>query len=170
MNRVIWFGIWFVSLIAVTALLFLGATPLAERMRQRQAHEQLREIRRALADFRVANGGWPQVSEPAELLLALRGKVDARGKPASRQWFLTYVRMAFTRADPEAPGSMMLDPWGRPYRYVYQPAWGDLPESYILFSAGPDGKYSLPLAWLRGLNGAYPVDADNLWITPESPQ
>jgi hypothetical protein len=166
-----WRALWFCALVALTFALSLGASAAARVLREKQANDELDDLARRLAQFRDHYSGWPQVSTPENLLLALRGKVDRNGLPTkSGPWLLHRGAFAFRGADPESVGSAILDPWGRPYQFCYRGAHAERPESIVLFSCGPDGKASSPFDWRAGENGRTAEDADNICRFGSSPQ
>lgn len=152
----------------VTGGLFILARVATPHLRMRQAREELAQLQRALDAFHAYHHRWPQTKSPTQFLHALMGRIDAEGKKTDVRWFVPGGRFNFRSANPDAPDAAIVDPWGRPYRYVYRTAQqGGVTEGYTLFSAGPDGRCSDPSAWGRSANGAAPEDADNLWASSE---
>lgn len=140
---------------------------IVPRLRVRQAKEELAQLHHALGAFQAYHHQWPQAKNPTEFLHALMGQIDASGRKADVRWFVAGGRFNFRAADPNAIDAAIMDPWGHPYRYVYRATEDGAAAGYFLFSAGPDGRFSDPTRWARGMNGAAPEDRDNLWVCSE---
>lgn len=170
--RELWFWrlAWFLGLAAA-----VGATvPLAringERVRHVQVREELRQLQHLLQEFRKRYGAWPTARNGEELISALRGHVDAQGRrTAVTSSFLVGSRFYFLNRKFEGPGAAIIDPWGRPYVYFYYYPTEGRGEDYVLFSPGPDGRFSSPLFWRAQRRDSAGEDADNVWIGPDGP-
>jgi hypothetical protein len=80
----------------------------------------------------------------------------------------------FTLAQPAAADdavNALLDPWGNPYRYAYNPGATWKSSSFVLLSAGPDGTATLPIPGDGLIGAAYeavladgrPPNLDNIY-------
>lgn len=165
--RVTWFSriTWFVILAGLVGFTLPLVAWTSARMRHLQTTDELRNLHRMLGEFRQRYGGWPPASTTSQLISALRGQMDARGKrPEVTQSFLVGTRFYFKDAAFEGPGAAIVDPWNRPYVYRFFRGPDGLPAGYTLFSAGPDGRYSNPARWSRGQNGTAAEDDDNICV------
>jgi hypothetical protein len=161
-----WRLVWGLLLALGVAALFPVVRWSAAHFRIAQARSELAQIYGRLEQFRAREGAWPAIFTPSQLLLVLRGRLDAQARPAERPWLLEGTQLFFRNANPSDPQGAILDPWGRPYGYFYHAAVGSLPASFVLFSAGPDGRHSPPVQWARGASGSAPEDADNIVVFP----
>lgn len=124
-----------VTIIALLAGIGLGAgRRAAESGRIARAKAELAVLGAALENYRRTYGDYPRTEDGAQLLRALLGRrgpvTDAgiNGRPLIEP-------ARFTVA-----GDILLDPWGRAYLYAYKTIspWSN--SSYVLYSAGPDGR------------------------------
>jgi prepilin-type N-terminal cleavage/methylation domain-containing protein len=152
------------AVIAIIAILTGIVSGLGRRAsesgRIARAQAELAGLATALEAYQRTYGDYPQIlsdvlsSDAASgraLYAALNGQ---RGPRLSSGNFVTPQRVLleksrFTISDPAAPETAVncvLDPWGNPYHYAYQPAtegWKN--SSFVLLSTGPDGRATFPL-------------------------
>jgi general secretion pathway protein G len=174
------------AIIGVLAGIVLGVGRLAgERGRISRAKAELASLSAALEDYKRINGDYPQVApdNSAEgetagraLYAALNGQrgpaIAAAPFAQRRKPLIEHTR--FQLAAPTAPETdpnHLLDPWGRAYRYFYDPGGSWRAVGFVLFSVGPDGEAALPFPGdgvvspafeSASLNGRA-VNADNLY-------
>lgn len=164
-------ALWFAGVAAFVALIAIGNSALNRQMRIEQTRREFAQLERMLEQFKARHGDYPAVIGGVPLLRCLLGRADARGQPFEKPqpWFMTGAQLYFRLPDPTAPGNEIVDPWGRPYIYLYLYSTGVEPTGYLLASGGPDRQHSQPLFWLPGSNGTEPQDADNLVISSRHP-
>jgi len=97
---------------------------------------QIENIGTALELYYMENGSYPTTRD------GLKALVEA--PPEATRWNGPYIKKA----------KNLLDPWGRPYQYVYSGSGGD----YEVYSLGPNGKATSasadPAMSHRGARGA----------------
>lgn len=154
------------GVIAILAGIIIGVSRRAtESGRVSRARAELAVLAGALEAYRRVHGDYPRTDDPARLLQALLGRRDPDGRSVALAPVLELRGLTWTPGgDPPAdPTVRLLDPWERPYRYAYRvPAGGWTNSSFVLYSAGPDGRDEPRL-----LPGGYPDlaaagNADNL--------
>lgn len=114
-----------------------------ERTAIARTKSELAVLTQALGAYRRHYGDYPQAADAGEFYQSLTG---CRGPhrnvldPPGRT-FIETSRFTLRDADPLAAGNVLLDPWGRPYRYLCFPRTGNGATSHgcVLFSCGPDG-------------------------------
>ncbi|OQB95903.1 MAG: hypothetical protein BWX86_01019 [Verrucomicrobia bacterium ADurb.Bin122] len=136
-------------------------------------------------------------SSQAKLFNALAGVITPAGSPQADvragRVFLDAARFRFEIGLDQPPAwpagrrgeparevaNAILDPWGRRYLYFYKQAPGPVPSwkapAYVLFSAGPDGAYTIPPGWSGVVDEPFSelavdgelVNADNLYALPQ---
>ncbi len=155
-------------LAAITFGVFKGAQ---ERAAIGQARSELGAIATALDAYKRQYGDYPQIgpfgaatpptalsdtNNPGYLFNALAGKLGPKRNQIAGKSFLDLAQ--FTWSNPAAAPALtgttqvanaLLDPWGVPYLYAYrEPAptgpgpWVN--PSFVLLSAGPDGRVNIP--------------------------
>lgn len=152
------------SLVMALAAVSLGAVhALRGRAAVAQTRSELAILSLALEAFKRRHGDYPAAeSDSASAALALYRALsgEAPSPPAGGQQPVFEVGDIPHGPPPDEvandnPGFVFLDPWGQPYRYFFRPTTADAdPEAdpsssahgYILLSAGPDGRASLPTA------------------------
>ncbi len=154
-----------ITIIAILAGLVVGGGRRATEIgRVARTKTELATLAAALANYQRRYGDFPQTNDGARLLQSLIGRRDPLNAAIAARSLIEAVRFSTAEArDPFADGSTVLvDSWGRPYRYAYrtQVPWNNA--GYVLYSVGPDGLDSADL-----LTGGFadPVpreNADNL--------
>ena len=123
-----------ITIIAVLAGLVIGVGRRASEVgRVARAKAELAAIGSALETYKRTYGDYPRTDEEVQLLRALLGQ---RG-PAADTTISDRALLETARFN--IAGEVLLDPWERPYVYVYktQNTWTN--SSYVLYSLGPDG-------------------------------
>lgn len=112
-------------LVAVVAGLYWHAQETAKR---RRATADLGRLHHALESFYLSFGLYPEIPEPCatNLLDLARAKEVMEMDHFPDYWFRDKLPEGFDG----------VDPWDRPYQYLYH---SDRPDSYLLYSRGPDG-------------------------------
>lgn len=175
-----------ITIIAILVGIVIGVGRRAsEAGKTARAKAELAALGAALETYKRTYGDYPRVSPDSlgtdtgsgqALYAALNGQ---RGpQPASanfpmRQRVLL-EKSRFALAHPAAADdavNALLDPWGNPYRYAYNPgaAWRN--SSFVLLSAGPDGSATLPIpadgiidaAYEAMLSDGRPLNLDNIY-------
>jgi general secretion pathway protein G len=123
-----------VTLVAILAGLVLGVGGRAiEAGRAARARAELAAVAAALEAYKRTYGDYPRTDDASQLLRALLGQ---RGPAADA---IIAGRPLLENARFSIVGGVLVDPWERPYVYVYKtPAVGWTNPSYVLYSAGPD--------------------------------
>lgn len=123
-----------IALVAILSGIAIGVGRRAsDRGRIARAQAELAAIGAALGAYQRTYGDYPRTNDPAQLLQALLGR---RG-PASEA--AVNGRALLETARFAVAGDVLVDPWGRPYVYVYKmPAAGWTNSGFVLYSAGPD--------------------------------
>lgn len=155
---------WFLVLAGAVFGLQAGVAWLARETRYRETHRQLEVMRRMIVEFRERQGSYPRISDNAVLLSCLLGRIDANGLPipGRPRWYVEGAQLLFRLPDPRTVGNQIIDPWGRPYLYVYLPASPERQEGFLIISSGADTKHSAAVA--TGLLAEPPAaeDIDNV--------
>jgi general secretion pathway protein G len=162
-----------IAIIAVLSGIVIGVGRRAsESGKAARAKAELATIGAALETYKRSYGDYPRTDDEARLLQALIGK---RG-PASDveidgRSLLEAVK--FTIARPVSPSvlvdpftdtsAVLVDPWERPYVYVYKVPAGDWKNpGFVLYSVGPDGSDNASLLSGGFPDVASPANADNI--------
>jgi general secretion pathway protein G len=162
-----------ITLIAVLAGLVLGVgRRAAETGKVVRAKAELAAVSAALEDYRRIYGDYPQTDDVANLLQALIGqRGPASGAEINGRSLLEWSRYVVARpATPDTPAdpfaetsAVLIDPWGRPYVYVYKvPAGSWTNSGFLLYSVGPDGKSAAALLPGGIVDDAPSENADNI--------
>jgi len=157
-----------IAIIGILAAIAFGLTRGAsERGNQARAEGELNLLSQYLEQYRSYYGDYPRVrravsnqNDGAAIIEVYNALNGMRGIPENSTLFTTANRQrAFidrskfagaefvnaNPADPEVAEVRLLDPWGNPYRYYYDPAaasWEN--RSYVLYSMGPSGSHDAP--------------------------
>lgn len=144
-----------VILMTALALGLAGLMPLSQ---SKQAQTDIIRIQQSLEQYRKAFGEYPKKvpvggADPAmETILfnALAGTLAPNGKLGNFPSLLDRMSLDFqngnfpeTGSTPALVSNAVVDPWGNPYRYRFDPddaSWENF--SYVLFSAGVDGAFT----------------------------
>jgi len=155
-----------VAMVAVLSGMMLGAGRYArDSGRAARASAELASLASALESYRLAYGDYPRTGQPARFLQALVGRRGPAGDPISARSLIELGRYRVgAGGDPLLnEAAELIDPWGTPYGYAYKSElpWGN--PAYVLYSAGPDGRFGAAL-----LTGGFPDclaadNDDNLW-------
>lgn len=124
-----------ITIIALLAGLGIGAgRRAAESGRIARAKAELAVLGAALENYRLIHGDYPRTEDGAQLLRALLGR---RGPAADT---IINARALIEAARFTIAGDVLIDPWGQAYVYAYKTSapWSN--SSYVLYSAGPDGR------------------------------
>lgn len=174
------------AIVGVLAGIVIGVGRLAgERGRLARAKAELAALAAALDDYKRLHGDYPQVSadhtsggESAGRVLyaALNGQrgpaLTSPPLATRRKPLIEHARFQLAvPGAPETDPNHLLDPWGRAYRYYYNPGAGWRAAGFVLFSGGPDGEVALPFPADGVVSGAFesallngrPANADNLY-------
>jgi len=155
-----------ITIIALLTGLALGGGHRAnEAGRVARAKVELALLAAALADYHRIHGDFPQTSDGARLLQSLIGQRDPLNAPVTTRSLIELAH--FTTAESRDPfadeSAVLIDPWGRPYRYAYksEASWSN--SGYILYSVGPDGCDSAALLTGGFADPTPPENADNIY-------
>lgn len=146
-----------ITIIALLAGLVIGVgRRAAESGKIARAKAELAVLGAALENYRRTHGDFPRTDDEAQLLRALLGR---RG-PITDTAIHGRALIETTRF--MIGGDVLLDPWGRAYVYVYKTVapWSN--SSYVLYSAGPDGRENSRLLAGGFLDAAGTGDEDNI--------
>ena len=136
-----------ITLIAILAGIVIGVGRQASVAgKAARAQAELATLGAALEAYKHTYGEYPRTDDEVQLLRALLGqRGPLSDAPISGRVLLETSRFAIA-------GNVLVDPWERPYVYVYQvPPGGWTNSSYVLYSVGPDGQDSPAL-----LGGGFP--------------
>ncbi|MDI1250769.1 MAG: type II secretion system protein GspG [Lacunisphaera sp.] len=133
-----------IAIMAILAGLVLGVGRRASAAgKTARARAELAALAAALESYQRTYGDYPRTDDAASLLQSLIGRRGLAGTAISGRAILELAPFATAGAtDPfNSPAAELIDPWGRPYVYVYKvPAGGWMNSGFILYSPGPDGK------------------------------
>lgn len=176
-----------IAIIGVLAAITFGvARGVQERAAISQARSELNAIATALESYKRQYGDYPQTgvytaaTPPTAasatdvagyLLNALAGKLGPKRAAIDGKAFLDLSQLnLFNTTLPAATGNAsvangIVDPWGRPYIYSYRDngaTAGDwVNPTYVLLSAGPDGRLAIPTTGIVDKTAA--DNADNIY-------
>lgn len=131
----------------LTAITFGVVRGVQDRAAIQQARVELSALATALEAYKKHYGDYPRVTTTTgdtgslQLFQALNGQRGPTGADLDPRQKAFLDAGLFTLEDPDADvtaDNRIVDPWGRPYRYLYNPAhtsWNKRP--YLLFSLGP---------------------------------
>jgi general secretion pathway protein G len=124
-----------IAIIALLAGIVIGAGRRAtESGKSARARAELAVLGAALENYKRTYGDYPRTEDEAQLLRALLGR---RGPVADA----VITGRTLIEADRfTIAGDVLLDPWGRTYVYAYKTTTPWSNSSYVLYSAGPDGR------------------------------
>lgn len=161
-----------VLIAGLTGLVLGVGQRAADASRAARAQAELAALAGALEAYRAASGDYPRTGDAAVLLQALLGRRDAAGQvlAATRAPFVDSARFHIARPDnPDLPRdpsidaqAMLLDPWGRPYRYAFKTRTPWTNPGFVLYTAGPDGADEASLLAGGFLDRAAEANLDNL--------
>jgi prepilin-type N-terminal cleavage/methylation domain-containing protein len=149
------------ELLAVIALLaLLGGILLGASRHAIEAGRAARARAELAADYPQTDGG-------AQLLQSLIGRRGPRNTILSAPVRSQLDLSQFTTANALDPNTdmsaVLVDPWGRPYRYAYKvppSSWRN--SSYVLYSLGADGLDARALLVGGFIDQSAPSNADNI--------
>ena len=155
-----------IAIMALLAALVVGVGRRAgETGRVARTKTELAALSVALEEYRRLCGDYPQTSAGARLLQSLIGRRGPRDEVITLRSLIAPATFSTESAlDPFVNlSAVLIDPWGRPYRYAYktQALWTNA--SYVLFSTGPDGRDSATLlsgGWVDPTTGE---NVDNVY-------
>jgi len=124
-----------IALIALLAGIVIGSGRRAvETGRIARAKAELAVLGAALENYRRTYRDFPRTEDEARLLGALLGRRGpVADTPITGRAWIEPARFAI--AD-----DVLLDPWGHAYVYAYKSTTPWSNSSYVLYSAGPDGR------------------------------
>lgn len=175
-----------ITIIAILAGIVIGVGRRAsEAGKTARAKAELAALGAALETYKRMYGDYPRILADSlatdtgsgqALYAALNGQ---RGPQLASANFTARQRVLleksrFSLVNPAAADdtvNAVIDPWGNPYRYAYNPgaAWKN--SSFVLLSAGPDGNATLPIPGDGIIGAAYeavladgrPLNLDNIY-------
>lgn len=148
-----------ISIIAILAGIVIGAGRRASVAgKAARAKAELAAIGASLEAYKRIYGDYPQTDDEGQVLRALMGQ---RG-PVSDATITG--RVLFETARFAIAGNVLVDPWDRPYVYIYKaPPSGWTNSSYVFYSIGPDG-IEAPTLLAGGFPDVAPAaNADNIY-------
>jgi prepilin-type N-terminal cleavage/methylation domain-containing protein len=161
-----------ITMVAILAGIVLGVGRReSEAGKAARAKAELAVLSVALENYRRSHGDYPRTDDEARLLQSLIGRRGPRDAIVNGRSLLETARFVLARpASPDTPtdpfsenGAVVLDPWSRPYVYVYKvPAGGWTNSGFILYSLGPDGKDAPALLPGGFVDPAPRENADNI--------
>jgi type II secretion system protein G len=157
------------GVIAVLSGLVLGiGRYAAESGKAARARAELAALSTALESYKLASGDYPRTNLPDHLLQALIGRRGPDDQAVNGPPLIEPARFSTAASlDPYLNNAaVLLDPWEQPYRYAFksQTPWTN--PSFVLWSAGPDGKDTTTLLSGGFPEAAAPDNADNLYANP----
>lgn len=173
-----------IAIIAILTGIVIGVGRRAtESGKIARAKAELAALSVALESYKRQYGDYPRTSDEATLLQSLIGKLSPTGAALSSIGRTHIEAARFAVALESAPdttvdpftytAATLRDPWGQSYHYAYNTrANGWQSPSFLLVSAGPDEKLTLPLPGTGYITSNYeqildadqkPVNADNLY-------
>jgi prepilin-type N-terminal cleavage/methylation domain-containing protein len=178
-----------IAIIAVLSGIVIGVGRRAsESGKTARAKAELAAIGAALETYKRTYGDYPRIlsdslasaDSPAgqQLYAALNGQrapqLGAAIWDATKRQRVLLEKSRFALASPTAAddaANSLIDPWGNPYRYAYNPGTSWKSSSFVLLSSGPDGNVTLPIPDDGIISAAYeaiqvdgrPVNLDNIY-------
>lgn len=175
-----------ITIIAILASIVIGVGQRASTAgKTARTKAELAALSAALETYKRTYGDYPRILSDSlasdngagqALYAALNGQrgpqLGATNFPTQQRVLLEKSR--FNLALPTAADTavnVVLDPWGNPYRYVYNPGTSWKNSSFVLVSAGPDGNVTLPIPADGLISAAYeatqldgrPLNLDNIY-------
>jgi len=137
----------------------------AESGKTARARAELAALSAALESYKLAWGDYPRTNLPDRLLQALIGRRGPDDQAANGPCLIEPARFSTAAShDPFSdPAAVLLDPWEQPYRYAFKSPTPWSNPSFVLWSAGPDGKDTTTLLSGGFPDAAAPGNADNLY-------
>jgi prepilin-type N-terminal cleavage/methylation domain-containing protein len=170
----------------LAAISFPVMKGMQERAAVSKARTELSAISAALESYKRQYGDYPQTgpftdavppsaasasNTPGYLFNALAGKLGPKRSPIAGKSFLDLAQFTWMNEAsvgmPALTGTInvdnaLLDPWGRPYIYAYRDNGASaapwLNSSFVLLSAGPDGRLVVPDTGIVNQNHADNLD------------
>lgn len=158
-----------VALVAGLSGMMLGVGRYArDSGRASRAAAELASLAAALESYRLVHGDYPRTGGGAGFLQALVGRRGPLGDAIAARPLIEVGNFnCGGSGDPFLNETTELfDPWGTPYGYAYKSElpWGN--PSYVLCSAGPDGRLGVALLTGGFPDHLAPGNGDNLWANP----
>jgi general secretion pathway protein G len=124
-----------ITIIAILTGMVIGVGRRAsESARVARAKTELAAISAALETYKRMVGDYPRTDDEAQLLRALLGQRGPGSDAAVNGRALLEAGRFIVTA------GAIVDPWERPYQYVYRVPVADWTNpSFVLYSSGPDG-------------------------------
>ncbi len=150
---------------ALGAIALHGAHRASQASRVARAKAELAVLATALEDYRRMCGDYPRTNDASRLLQALIGQRGPRDEAVRLHSFVELARFSVSGvSDPFSDATaVIVDPWGRSYRYAYrtQSPWDN--PGYVLYSVGSDGLDSAGLLPGGFADSAPLENTDNLY-------
>ena len=166
-------------IVVITTMLALGVRGLLPLSKSKRAHTEIVHIQQALEAYKLSFGEYPKdvkvgggsPSMEEILFNALAGRMAPDGTLGNFPLLLDRSVLEFSsnafpiagETPPQWKANAILDPWGNPFRYRYDPedsSWENY--NYVLFSAGPDARYS-PVSVEGQPNADHADNGDNIY-------
>jgi general secretion pathway protein G len=147
---------------ALTALVAGAARRAVEVGRIARARSDLAAITLALESYRRVYGDYPQTDDGTRLVQSLLGQFSPTGIPLQDRPLLESDR--FNTGGGADSSSALIDPWGRPYVYLYKvppDSWTN--PAFVLYSVGPDGRDTPASPAGDESDPTLPGNADNIF-------
>lgn len=142
-------------IVILISILAVGFGNLLPASKGKRASADMVRIQQALEDYKGRFGEYPKpmtgLSSMEHILFnALAGRLAPNGSFGNFKMLMDRNALEFTNGnfpivgeEPEALLNAIVDPWGNPFRYRFDPdATGWKNFNYVLFSAGPDGEFA----------------------------
>lgn len=165
-----------IAIIGILAAITFGVVKgVQERAAVQQARVELAALTTALEAYKRHYGDYPRVTTTTadtgalQLFQALNGQRGPTGATLDPRQKAFLDLGLFTLEDPAAAvaaDNRLIDPWGRAYRYLYNPAdssWDKRP--YLLFSLGPTTGSDDVSTMTDGVLKTSGAHADNIYAT-----
>lgn len=154
---------------ALTGLILRGFPELRDRSLRARAEGEMAVISHALERYRLRYGDYPWCASAGEgaaiLHRALRGgrMPDGGVVPTARAHLLSFEDPLLRATGEEEPAvGRLLDPWGDPYQYVYEP---------LVDESGRERNHRLYALWSRrgGSHGGREGEPDGIGFDEQVP-
>jgi prepilin-type N-terminal cleavage/methylation domain-containing protein len=144
-------------IVILTGILAIGFGDLLPASKGKRASADMVRIQQALEDYKLRFGEYPKqmtvtgLSTMEDILFnALAGRLAPNGSFGNFKILIDRNAMEFTNGNfpivGETPAALLnaiVDPWGNPFRYRFDPDSVDWKNfNYVLFSVGPDGEFA----------------------------
>lgn len=162
------------AIVAILTSIVLGSgRRVVESGKAARAQAELAALSAALESYKLQHGDYPRTGDNAVLVQSLLGQLGPAGTPlaSAGRVEIEVAKFTFgvatasnTSVDPFTnTAALLVDPWGRSYRYAYKSASPWTNPSFVLYSVGSDGADAPALLAGGFADTTATANADNLY-------